>query len=226
MKPMRVLLVDDHTLFRKGLVGLLEKDKEFQVVGEAENGAEAIKKAKQFKPDLIVMDIHMPGTDGIEATRRIRELLPSTKVVILTVSEKDKDLFEAIKSGAHGYLLKTLEPDELCTMLRGVFEGEAPISRVTASKILSEFVAQAARRSEKNLEEELSAREKEVLQHLATGLTNKEIGNKLAMAENTVKSHLKNILDKLHLQNRVQAATFAYQNGLVSQSIPTEKPPK
>src|SRR3974390_2846658 len=130
MKPIRVLLVDDHTLFRKGLLGLLERDKDFQVVGEAENGAEGINKAKQLKPDLIVMDIHMPGTDGIQATRRIREILPFSKVVILTVSEKDKDLFEAIESGAHGYLLKTLEPDELCTMLRGVFDGEAPISRV------------------------------------------------------------------------------------------------
>jgi len=222
---MRVLLVDDHTLFRKGLVGLLERDKEFQVVGEAENGAEAINKAKQFKPDLVVMDIHMPGTNGIDATRRIRELLPSTKVVILTVSEKDKDLFEAIKSGAHGYLSKTLEPDEFYTMLRGVFEGEAPISRVTASKILSEFAAQVARKSE-NLEDELSARERDVLQLLATGLTNKEIGRKLAMAENTVKTHLKNILNKLHLQNRVQAATFAHQKGLVSQSIPSKNPLK
>ncbi|MGE5303419.1 MAG: response regulator [Alphaproteobacteria bacterium] len=217
MKPMRVLLVDDHTLFRKGLVGILEKDKEFQVVGEAENGAEAINKAKELRPDLVVMDIHMPGTNGIDATRRIRELLPSSKVVILTVSEKDKDLFEAIKAGAHGYLLKTLEPDELCSMLRGVFEGEAPISRLTASKILSEFAGQVTKRSE-NAEDELSVREKDVLQLLATGLTNKEIGKKLAMAENTVKSHLKNILNKLHLQNRVQAATYAHERGFVSQS--------
>lgn len=214
---MRVLLVDDHTLFRKGLVGILEKDKEFQVVGEAENGAEAINKAKELRPDLVVMDIHMPGTNGIDATRRIRELLPSSKVVILTVSEKDKDLFEAIKAGAHGYLLKTLEPDELCSMLRGVFEGEAPISRLTASKILSEFAGQVTKRSE-NAEDELSVREKDVLQLLATGLTNKEIGKKLAMAENTVKSHLKNILNKLHLQNRVQAATYAHERGFVSQS--------
>ncbi len=217
MKPMRVLLVDDHTLFRKGLLGLLERDKDFQVVGEAENGAEGINKAKQLKPDLVVMDIHMPGTDGIQATRRIRELLPSSKVVILTVSEKDKDLFEAIKSGAHGYLLKTLEPDELCTMLRGVFDGEAPISRATASKILSEFAAQVAKKSQ-NAEDELSAREKHVLELLATGLTNKEIGKQLAMAENTVKTHLKNILNKLHLQNRVQAATYAHERGFVSHS--------
>jgi DNA-binding NarL/FixJ family response regulator len=222
MKPIRLLLVDDHGLFRKGLVSLLQRESEFQVIGEAENGAEAIRKAKQLKPDLVLMDIHMPGTDGIEATRRIREMLPSTRVVILTVSEDDKDLFEGIKCGAHGYLLKKLEPEELYAMLRGVFEGEAPISRTTASKILSEFAVQARRKAAAQIEEELSAREKDVLQCLASGLTNKEIGNKLGIAENTVKNHLKNILAKLHLENRVQAATFAIQKGFVSQDKPPE----
>jgi DNA-binding NarL/FixJ family response regulator len=222
MKPIRLLLVDDHGLFRKGLVSLLQRESDFQVVGEAENGAEAIKKAQQLKPDLVLMDIHMPGTDGIEATRRIREILPSTRVVILTVSEEDKDLFEGIKCGAHGYLLKKLEPEELYAMLRGVFEGEAPISRATASKILSEFATQARRKAVAPLEEELSAREKDVLQSLASGLTNKEIGNKLGIAENTVKNHLKNILAKLHLENRVQAATFALQKGFFSQDKPPE----
>jgi two-component system NarL family response regulator len=216
MKPIRLLVVDDHTLFRKGLVSLLQREKDFQIVAEAQNGAEAIKKAAQTKPDLVLMDIHMPETDGIEATRRIRESFPATRVVILTVSEEEKDLFEAIKCGAHGYLLKKLEPDELCTLLRGVFEGEAPISRATASKILTEYAMQARRKSATEMEEELSAREKDVLQLLASGLTNKEIGNKLGIAENTVKNHLKNILGKLHLQNRVQAATFALQKGWVA----------
>ena len=222
MKPIRLLLVDDHALFRKGLVSLLRRESEFQVVGEAENGSDAIAKAKQLKPDLVLMDIHMPEIDGIEATRRIREMLPSTRVVILTVSEDDKDLFEGIKCGAHGYLLKKLEPEELYAMLRGVFQGEAPISRTTASKILSEFAVQARRKAAPQLEEELSAREKEVLQSLASGLTNKEIGNQLGIAENTVKNHLKNILAKLHLENRVQAATFALQKGFVSQDKPPE----
>ena len=163
------------------------------------------------------MDIHMPVTGGIEATRRIREILPSTRVVILTVSEDDQDLFEGIKSGAHEYLLKKLEPEELYAMLRGVFEGEAPISRSTASKILNEFALQARRKSATELEEELSAREKEVLQFLAGGHTNKEIGNKMGIAENTVKNHLKSILAKLHLENRVQAATFALQKGFAVQ---------
>lgn len=222
MKPIRLLLVDDHALFRKGLVSLLRRESEFQVIGEAENGADAIAKAKQLKPDLVLMDIHMPEIDGIEATRRIREMLPSTRVVILTVSEDDKDLFEGIKCGADGYLLKKLEPEELYAMLRGVFQGEAPISRTTASKILNEFAVQARRKAAPQLEEELSAREKEVLQSLASGLTNKEIGNQLGIAENTVKNHLKNILAKLHLENRVQAATFALQKGFVSQDKPPE----
>lgn len=216
MNAIRLLLVDDHVLFRKGLVSLLKRERDFEVVGEAEDGAEAIKKARQLKPDLVLMDIHMPGTDGIEATRRIREMLPSTRVVILTVSEDDKDLFQGIKCGAHGYLLKKLEPEELYAMLKGVFQGEAPISRTTAGKILSEFASQARRKATDQIEEELSAREKEVLQSLAGGLTNKEIGNKLGIAENTVKNHLKNILAKLHLENRVQAAMFALQKGLVS----------
>ncbi len=222
MKPIRLLLADDHALFRKGLVSLLKREEGFQVVGEAENGEEAIKKAKQLKPDLVLMDIHMPVTDGIEATRRITEMLPSTRVVILTVSEDDKDLFEGIKCGAHGYLLKKLEPEELYAMLRGVFEGEAPISRTTASKILNEFVLQARKKSAAEFEEELSAREKEVLQCLASGLTNKEIGNQLGIAENTVKNHLKNILGKLHLENRVQAATYALKKGFVAQPKPEE----
>ncbi len=222
MKPIRLLLADDHALFRKGLVSLLKREEEFQVVGEAENGDEAIKKAKQLKPDLVLMDIHMPVTDGIEATRRITEMLPSTRVVILTVSEDDKDLFEGIKCGAHGYLLKKLEPEELYKMLRGVFEGEAPISRTTASKILNEFVLQARKKTVAESEEELSAREKEVLQFLASGLTNKEIGNKLGIAENTVKNHLKNILGKLHLENRVQAATYALKKGFVPEPEPEE----
>lgn len=222
MKTIQVLLVDDHALFRKGLVNLLEGEPGFQVIGEAGNGAEAIKKAKQLKPDLVLMDLHMPETGGIEATRRIRELLPCTRVVILTISEDDKDLFEAIKCGAHGYLLKKIQPEGLFASLRGVFDGEAPLSRSTASKILNEFAAMAARKSEENLEAQLSAREKEVLQLLGDGLTNKEIGHKLNIAENTVKNHLKSILNKLHLQNRVQAATFALQNGFVRQTNTTK----
>lgn len=211
MQPIRVLLADDHALFRKGLASLLSGDKGFKVVGEAQDGAEALNKAKDLKPDLILMDVYMPGGNGLEATRRIKEALPSAKVVILTVSEEDKNLFEAIKYGAHGYLLKKIEPRDLFEMLRGVFRGEAPISRATAAKILNEFAAQAHRAPEEMPEEKLSPKEREVIELLTKGWTNKEIGNKLGITENTVKNHLKNILDKLHLENRVQAAAFALQ---------------
>jgi RNA polymerase sigma factor (sigma-70 family) len=217
MKPIRVLLVDDHPLLRKGLASLLGREKGFEVVGEAQDGAEALNKAKVLKPDLVLMDIYMPGGDGLEATRRIKEALPSVKVVILTVSEEDKNLFEAIKCGAHGYLLKKIEPRDLFEMLRGVFRGEAPISRTTAAKILNEFAAQARRATEEIPEEKLSPKEREVIELLTKGRTNKEIGNKLGITENTVKNHLKNILDKLHLENRVQAAAFALQHKLAEE---------
>jgi RNA polymerase sigma factor (sigma-70 family) len=216
MEPIRVLLVDDHSIFRKGLANLLAKEKEFRLVGEARDGKEAFQKAKDLKPDLVLMDIYMPGGDGIEATRRITEALPSTKVVILTVSEEDKNLFEAIKCGAYGYLLKEIEIEQLYEMLRGIFRGEAPISRATATKIVNEFAKRARRTQAEIDEEQLSPREQEVLQLLTQGLTNKQIADKLGIVENTVKSHLKNILAKLHLTNRVEAATLALKKDLIT----------
>jgi DNA-binding NarL/FixJ family response regulator len=214
MENIRVLLADDHTLFRKGLASLLEKEPGFEVVAEAEDGVEAIRKAQAVKPDLVLMDIHMPGVNGLEATRRITTTLPATRVVILTVSEEDKHLFEAIKCGAHGYLSKKVEPEKLRELLVGVFRGEAPLSGATAARILKEFAARASKHSETTPVDDLTEREKKVLQLLAAGLTNKEIGSKLDIAENTVKNHLKSILGKLHLQNRVQAAALAIQQGL------------
>lgn len=216
MDTIRVLLVDDHALFRKGLAQLLEKEKAFTVVGEAGDGAEAVRKAQALTPDLVLMDIHMPGTDGLQATRAISTTLPATRVVILTVSEQDKDLFEAIKCGAHGYLLKTVEPETLYAQLKGVFRGEAPLSRVTAARILKQFAERAQKPRETAPGDDLTAREREVLEILVSGRTNKEIGATLAIAENTVKNHLKSILAKLHLDNRVQAATLAIQQGLVT----------
>jgi len=216
MKPIRLLLADDHTLFRKGLASLFAKEPGFEVIGEAENGAEAIRKAQADKPDLVLMDIHMTGVNGLEATRQITNALPGTRVVMLTISEEDKDVFEAIKCGAHGYLSKKVEPEKLRELLEGVFRGEAPLSGATAARILKEFAAKTSKGSEATPVDDLTTREKEVLQLLATGLTNKEIGTKLDIAENTVKNHLKNILAKLHLQNRVQAATLAIQQRMLA----------
>jgi two-component system nitrate/nitrite response regulator NarL len=217
MEPMRILLVDDYILFRKGLRALLDSQTDFEVAGEAENGQEALEQAQKLMPDLILMDIAMPVCDGLEATRRILAQMPYVKIVILTVAEDDQSLFEAIKSGGYGYLLKKLEPDELFEMLRGVSRGEAPISRYMASKIMREF-SQLAQESEPNSEtQQLTNREREVLQLVAQGLSNKAIANKLVVAENTVKNHLKNILTKLHLENRVQVAVYAAQQGWVNE---------
>src|SRR4030095_1613792 len=144
MKTIRLLLADDHHLFRKGLASLLEKESGFAVVAEAEGGAEAISKTRGGKPELVLMDIHMPGVNGLEATRQITSALPATRVVILTVSEEDKDLFEAIKCGAHGYLSKKVEPEKLRELLVGVFHGEAPLSGATAARILKEFAHPAS----------------------------------------------------------------------------------
>ena len=218
--PIRVLLVDDHALFRRGIASILAAERGFQVVGEAADGLEALERARELMPDVILMDIFMPGANGLEATRRIKEALPYVKIVILTVSEEDQNLFEAIKSGAQGYLLKKIEPQELFAMLKGVVQGDAPISRAMATKILREFALQARQTAAPSSPAaNLSPREKEVLDLVTQGKSNKEIAAALAIAENTVKNHLKNILEKLHLENRVQAATYALREGLV------EKPP-
>ena len=221
-KPsIRVLLVDDHPLFRKGIASLLSSEPGFEVLGEASDGQEAIEKARDLMPDVILMDISMPGVNGLEATQRIKQEIPYVRIVILTVSDEDQNLFEAIKSGAQGYLLKKIEPQTLFQTLRGVLEGEAPLSRVMATKLLAEFARQRRAASEpRTPTATLTEREKEVLGLLAAGKTNKEIAGALRIAENTVKNHLKNILEKLHLENRVQAATFALREGLLN------KPPK
>jgi DNA-binding NarL/FixJ family response regulator len=219
MEAMKVLLVDDHALFRSGIASLLGQQEDFEVIGEAGNGLEALEKAKELMPDLILMDIEMPECNGLEATRRIQEVLPYAKIVILTVSEEDHTLFEAIKAGAQGYLLKKIEPKELFDLLRGVSRGEAPISKATAAKILGEYAKQSHQTpSKRGLQETLTPREREVLERLTEGTTNKKIANALCISENTVKNHLRNILDKLHLQNRVQAVAYALREGLFQQS--------
>ncbi len=220
-EPIRVLLVDDHPLFRRGIASLLSAEAGFEVVGEASNGGEAVEKARNLMPDVILMDISMPEVNGLEATRRIKQEFPYVHIVILTVSDEDENLFEAIRSGAQGYLLKKIEPQTLFTTLRGALEGSAPISRTMATKLLAEFARQSRRETAvPTPTTTLTEREKEVLGLIAHGRTNKEIAGALSIAENTVKNHLKNILEKLHLENRVQAATYAIREGLV------DRPPK
>jgi two-component system nitrate/nitrite response regulator NarL len=216
MEPIRVLLVDDHILFRKGIANLLSAQTDMEVIGEAGDGREALQKARELMPDLILMDIVMPGMSGREATKFIKEEMPYVKIVMLTVSERDSDLFEAIRGGADGYLLKDLEPAELYRMCRGVFRGEAPLSPLMAAKILREFSSLADVRADAaGPAGKLTPREIEVLELVVQGRTNKEIGESLCLAENTVKNHLRNILAKLHLRNRAQAAAYAVREGLV-----------
>jgi DNA-binding NarL/FixJ family response regulator len=216
---IRVMLVDDHALMRKGVASLLASCPDIEVVGEAENGAEAVTRVADLMPDLILMDIQMPEMDGLEATRRIKAEHPYLKIVMLTVSEEDRVLFDAIKAGAQGYLLKKMEPDEFLAMVRGISRGEAPISRTMASKILGEFSRRLKGPQPEDPMAKLTPREREVLQLLTQGNTNKEIGNTLGVSENTVKNHLKNILAKLHLQNRVQAVAFALREGIVPEDV-------
>ena len=215
MEPQKILLVDDHALFRKGLASLLAGRPNLRVVGTASDGFEAIELARQTMPDIILMDVHMPRCTGPEATRAIKRELPHVKIVMLTVSEEDKDLFEAIKSGAQGYLLKNLEPEQLFAILEQTQKGEPALSLPMMSRILEEF-----QRSDEPqpVQAELTERELEVLQLVARGDSNTEIANTLVISENTVKMHLRNILDKLHLRNRIEAAVYAVREGIVRDS--------
>ena len=221
-EPLRILLADDHVLFRKGIASLIAHRPDMQVVGEARDGLEAIEQARATMPDIVLMDIHMPRCSGLEAIPQILRDCPNTKIVMLTVSDDDQDLFTAIKYGAFGYLLKDIEPSNLFALLDGVRRGEAPIAGVMASKILHEF-RQAEKNAPSTVEtpDELTARETEVLRLVANGSTNREIATTLSITENTVKMHLRNILDKLHLQNRTQATAYAVRNRLIDSSTST-----
>jgi DNA-binding NarL/FixJ family response regulator len=212
---MKVLLADDHALFRDGIRSLLEA-RGAEVVGEAENGREAVELAKQLSPDVVLMDLNMPEMGGLAATRLISADAPEVKVVMLTASEDDADLFEAIKSGAQGYLLKNLKADELMAMLENVLHDEPALTPALARKLLGEFAKPAATRHER-ASDELTDREREVLELLVHGVTsNRELAERLIVTENTVKYHLRNILGKLHLQNRAQVVAYALNHRLIS----------
>ena len=222
---MRVLLADDHALFRAGIASLL-KAWEMEVVGQAGDGIEAIELTRRLKPELVLMDVGMAPCNGLEATRVIKTELPDVKVIIVTVSEDDQDLFEAVKSGAEGYLLKGMSEKELSSTLEKISAGEPALSPALAAKILDEFARMAREGTGKppGPEDELTDREREVLRLVADGATNREIGSKLFISENTVSFHMKNILAKLHLKNRAQAAAFAIRAGLADDAEPDVAP--
>lgn len=216
MDPLRILLVDDHKLFRQGVMSLLVSRPGIEVVGSASDGQEALQQARLTLPDVILMDIEMPRCNGLEATRMIKRELPHIKIIILTVVDDDETVFEAVKNGASGYLLKDLEAYQLFDMLDGLKRGEAPLSGGIAAKILGEFNRPHGSTSDPAKQtDELSEREREVLELLVKGKSNREIAEALVVTENTVKTHLTNILTKLHLQNRIQAAVYAVTQGLV-----------
>lgn len=213
MNKLRILLVDDHALVRRGFRVLLEQYEDVQVVGEAADGLEAVEKAKNLRPDVILMDVHMPRMDGIAATKQIREQVPEASVVMLTVSEEEQDFLEALRCGAQGYLVKAVEPEQLISMLRGLRRGEPPISPSLTRRIISSLTARPAART--GLVEDLTPRERKVLALVAQGATNKEVAAALYISENTVKNHLRNIMGKLHAKNRAQAVVSAMELGLL-----------
>ena len=214
-----ILITDDHILFREGLRNICSHWEDFEVVGEARNGKEAVELAQNLLPDIVLMDITMPEMDGIEATRIISKVCPSVNVVILTVSEEEKNLLEAVKNGAKGYVLKDTPSRRLHAQLRGVINGEAALSGIMAEKILSEFKKPKdfSAREEQFAVEPLTEREQQVLKLVVEGLTNLEIGERLIISENTVKKYLHNILSKLQLNNRVEAAVYAIKEGLTGE---------
>src|SRR5947209_4466686 len=213
---MRVLVADDHPLFRDGLRGLLEA-RGIDVVGEARNGREAVEMTRRLRPDVVLMDLNMPEMTGLAATRLISADQPAVKVVILTASEEDADLFEAIKSGAQGYIFKNLDSREFFRLLDGVARGEPALTPALARKLLGELARPtSAREADVEGPGALTEREREVLDLLVQGVTsNKDLAERLIVSENTVKYHLRNILDKLHVQNRAQVVAYAVRHGMV-----------
>lgn len=210
----RVLIVDDHPMARQGITEILKTDSSFHIVGEAETGKEALIKTEELSPDLILMDIQLPDLSGMEVTKRIKNKYPSVKIVMVTVSDDIIDLFESIKNGAQGYLLKNVTHDSWITYLKAVVSDHAPISKPLAEQMLKEFS------NHQNIDEDkkgpLSQREREILTWVAEGYTNKEIAIRLNISEYTVKNHLKSLFQKLHLNNRVQLAKYAFEQGYLN----------
>jgi DNA-binding NarL/FixJ family response regulator len=214
---IRVLICDDHALFRRGLTMVLESEDGIEVVGEAEDGADAVARAEELAPDVVLMDVRMPNVSGIEATRAIADIVPTAKILMLTVSDEEADLYEAIKAGATGYLLKEISIEEVATAIHAVMGGQSLISPSMASKLLSEFTNLAKKVDERQAvpTPRLTDRELEVLKLVAQGLTNREIASELFISDNTVKNHVRNILEKLHLHSRMEAVVYAVREKLL-----------
>jgi DNA-binding NarL/FixJ family response regulator len=212
-EPITVLLVDDHAMVRQGVRAFLETQNDIAVVAEAGSGEEAVRLATEHAPDVALVDLIMPGMDGVEATRRLTARSPRTNVVVLTSYHDDEHVFPAIRAGALSYILKEVGPDELADAVRKAAIGEAVLHPQVAARVVREL--HGARRDEPNAFHDLSERELEVLKLIAEGLSNAEISNRLFISEKTTKSHVSNILSKLHLADRTQAAVYAWREGVV-----------
>jgi DNA-binding NarL/FixJ family response regulator len=207
------LIVDNHTLFRQGLVSLLQSEPGLQVIGEASGGEEALKLAQELQPDVVLMDVKMPGMDGVEATRRLQETTPHVRVLMLTVSEEEENLFAAIQAGARGYILKNADADELLQAIQRVHAGEAMLSPVMTFRLLQVLRSGGAPTHSSELP--LTPREQDVFQLLVQGVSNRQIAQSLTITENTVKTHVRNILEKLELHSRSEVAAYARRLNLI-----------
>jgi DNA-binding NarL/FixJ family response regulator len=214
---IRVMIVDDHALFRRGLNMVLEAEEGIEVVGEAGDGTEAIANAEEAMPDVVLMDVKMPKRSGIEATIAMKDLLPNCKILMLTISDEESDLYEAIKAGASGYLLKEISIEEVANAVRAVHAGQSLISPSMASKLLTEFATMVKRTDERQTlpAPRLTNRELEVLKLVARGSNNRDISKELFISENTVKNHVRNILEKLHLHSRMEAVVYAVREKML-----------
>ena len=216
---IRIAIADDHALVRAGFRALIDAEPGLEVAGEAADGAEAIELARTAKPDVVLMDIRMPKTTGIEAARAMKEVAPSAKIVMLTISDEEEDLFEAIRAGASGYLLKDLPLDEVAETVRAVHGGQSLINPSMAAKLLTEFATLARRDAEERVEQvpapKLTDREMQVLKLVARGMNNRDIAKELYISENTVKNHVRNILEKLQIHSRMEAVMVAVREKLI-----------
>jgi len=218
-EPIRTMIVDDHALFRRGLEMVLDEEPDIELVGQASDGTEAVEKAAESLPDVVLMDIRMPRSNGIEACRAMKEAAPSAKIVILTISDEEEDLFEAIRAGASGYLLKDIPLDEVADTVRAVHGGQSLINPSMAGKLLTEFATLAKRDDDERAQElpapRLTEREMQVLKLVARGMNNRDIAKELFISENTVKNHVRNILEKLQIHSRMEAVMVAVREKLI-----------
>ena len=214
---IRVLVADDHALYRRGLEMVLGQEDDIEIVGEAGDGAEAIRRAEELLPDVVLMDIRMPRRAGLEACTAIKDVVPSTKIVILTISDEESDLYEAVRAGANGYLLKDVPGEEIADGIRAVVGGQSLISPSMASKLLTEFATMIKKSDERPAlpVPRLTTRELEVLKLVARGMANRDIAGELFISENTVKNHVRNILEKLQLHSRMEAVVYAVRERIL-----------